>query len=217
MFDTPKLIYALGIGRSTCVLTDLAEACGYHVAALYHYDGSRTGEQVHDWRIVGSFYDLFRESLVGRVFLLTMGDMRIREQLARRIIAGGGMVPSLVHPQANVSRYAVIAPAGVYVHALSTVQADAVVGAGTEVAPAAVVCHTVRLGRYCYVASGAVVGAYTDVADHVFVGLNATLISSKAAMVGEGATIGASAVVTRSVPPQTVVAGNPARILKARD
>jgi acetyltransferase-like isoleucine patch superfamily enzyme len=33
--------------------------------------------------------------------------------------------------------------------------------------------------------------------------------------IGENATIGAGSVVTRDVPPGAVVAGNPARVIKA--
>lgn len=46
------------------------------------------------------------------------------------------------------------------------------------------------------------------------IGSNATILCG--ITVGEGALVGAGAVVTRDVPPKTIVAGNPARILKKR-
>ena len=33
--------------------------------------------------------------------------------------------------------------------------------------------------------------------------------------IGEGAMVGAGSVVTKAVPPHTIVAGNPARVLRA--
>ena len=44
------------------------------------------------------------------------------------------------------------------------------------------------------------------------VGSGATILSG--VVIGEGAIVGAGAVVTRSVPPNTIVAGNPARALR---
>jgi acetyltransferase-like isoleucine patch superfamily enzyme len=44
------------------------------------------------------------------------------------------------------------------------------------------------------------------------IGSNATILCG--ITIGENALIGAGAVVTKDVPPNTVVAGSPARILK---
>jgi UDP-2-acetamido-3-amino-2,3-dideoxy-glucuronate N-acetyltransferase len=44
------------------------------------------------------------------------------------------------------------------------------------------------------------------------IGSSATLLCG--VVVGEGAIVGAGSVVTKDVPPYTVVAGNPARVLK---
>jgi len=45
------------------------------------------------------------------------------------------------------------------------------------------------------------------------IGSGATILCG--VTIGEGATIGAGSVVTKDVPPDTVVAGNPARVLRA--
>jgi acetyltransferase-like isoleucine patch superfamily enzyme len=44
------------------------------------------------------------------------------------------------------------------------------------------------------------------------IGSNATILCG--VTVGEGAIVGAGSVVTRDVPPYTIVAGNPARVLR---
>jgi UDP-2-acetamido-3-amino-2,3-dideoxy-glucuronate N-acetyltransferase len=44
------------------------------------------------------------------------------------------------------------------------------------------------------------------------IGSNATILCGLT--IGEGAMVGAGAVVTRDVPPHTIVAGNPARIVR---
>ena len=47
--------------------------------------------------------------------------------------------------------------------------------------------------------------------NNVWIGQNATIISS---IIGDGAIIGANAVVTHNVPAYSMVAGNPAKIIK---
>jgi acetyltransferase-like isoleucine patch superfamily enzyme len=50
------------------------------------------------------------------------------------------------------------------------------------------------------------------IGDHVWIGCRAVVL--KGVQVGEGAIIANNAVVTRNVPPRTMVAGNPARVIK---
>lgn len=50
------------------------------------------------------------------------------------------------------------------------------------------------------------------ICDKVWIGMNAIIL--KGVTIGEGAVVAAGAVVTKDVPPWTVAAGNPARVVK---
>jgi acetyltransferase-like isoleucine patch superfamily enzyme len=52
------------------------------------------------------------------------------------------------------------------------------------------------------------------VGNDVWIGMGAAVLSG--VQVGDGAVVGAFAVVTRDIPPYAVVAGNPARVIRYR-
>lgn len=208
-----KEIYVLGIGGSTPVFMDLAEACGYKIAGLYHYNDDRTGEYDHGTPILGSFDDLYQSDIRGKLFLLSQGNLKIREEVTDRITNLGGVVPTLIHPSAVVSKYAKISEAGVVIGANCIIQADVEIKAGAVLRDMALICHQTTIGNYCFVGPKALVGAHIEVKDFAFIGQDSLLVSGKVGTMGANSLLGAGAVLTKELPANVVAVGNPARVV----
>lgn len=208
-----KDIYLLGVGHGTPIFIELAEACGYHVGGLYHYNNNRTGETDHGYPILGSFDDLLSENLKGKNFCLTMGDMRIKQEMSQKIKESDGFIPTLIHPTALISKFANISSDGVLICSLCDIHNDAKIEEGCVLWPQAMVGHDSHIGAYTFMGPKSYVGAYTEVEGNVFIGQCSVLISNKAKHVGKDALIGAGSVVTKPIPNNAIVAGNPARII----
>jgi sugar O-acyltransferase (sialic acid O-acetyltransferase NeuD family) len=132
------------------------------------------------------------------------------------ILGGCGLSPerfvTLVHPSAVISRTASLGR-GVVVFPHVTVCSNARIGDQVCVLPSSVVSHDVRIGDYSCVAGGVSISGGVDVGQRCYLGSGSTLIGG--IHVHDGALVGMGSVVVRDVPPNAVVAGNPARFLRA--
>lgn len=109
------------------------------------------------------------------------------------------------------------------------------IGLGAIITDYVVLTSNIRIGRsfhanlHSYIAHDCVIGDHVTFAprvncngnvhigNNVYVGTNASIIqgtNSEPLTIGDGAIIGMSAVVTKPVPPNVVVAGNPARVVR---
>ncbi|MBR1807883.1 MAG: transferase [Paludibacteraceae bacterium] len=211
-----KKIYLLGVGRNTPVSMDLAIDCGYEIAGLYHYNDERTGQMDHGYPILGSFEDLLNSDIKGLNFMLTMGDNEIREKIFEKIMNKGGIVPTIFHPTAILSRYAIISDCGVIAGPYTEIQADTNIGRNTIISTNVVVCHGTTIKSNCFIGPKALVGACTKLEDNVFVGQASTIVSGKANVIGKYSLVGAGSLVTKSVPTNVIVVGSPAKVIKRR-
>lgn len=209
-----KEIYILGVGGSTPVFMDLAISCGYQIAGVYHYNDDRTGEKEHGYEILGSFEDLFKTDISGKSFLLSQGDMKIRKDVTDKIVSLGGVVPTLIHPSAEISNFARISTDGVVIGARCVVQADVEIKSNSVIWDMALVCHQATIGNYVFVGPMALVGAHIHVDDFAFIGQDALLVSGKVGNIGANSLVGAGAVATKEIASGVVVVGSPARVIR---
>jgi sugar O-acyltransferase (sialic acid O-acetyltransferase NeuD family) len=116
------------------------------------------------------------------------------------------------------------------VHERAFVAKGAEVGEGSMVFALAAVCAEARIGRCCVINTRASIDHESVLEDGVTVAPGATItglvhveryvdiyagaIVLPRLRIGEGAVIGAGAVVREHVPPYTMVAGNPARVIR---
>jgi sugar O-acyltransferase (sialic acid O-acetyltransferase NeuD family) len=134
-----------------------------------------------------------------------------RAAVAAARAAGLSAMATLVDPTAVLAATARLG-AGCYVGAGSVVAAGAVAREGALINRSCSIGHHVVLGEYVSTGPGVVVSGGCRVDDGAFLGAGATL--TREIRVGPGAVVGAGAVVIRDVDAGTVVAGNPARVLR---
>lgn len=97
------------------------------------------------------------------------------------------------------------------------------IGEGTMIDMGAVLGGRATVGKNCHIGAGAVLAGVIEppsalpviVEDDVLVGANAVVLEG--VRIGKGAVVAAGAIVTEDVPPYTVVAGVPARVIKEID
>ncbi|MCC6262357.1 MAG: acetyltransferase [Bryobacterales bacterium] len=126
--------------------------------------------------------------------------------------AGMGMrFATLIHPAARFSRKSSAGP-GTLIWPGVVVSAYTAIGAHVLVNRGAMIGHHTELGDGITVGPGANIAGACSIGSGSYVGMGAVVVDSM--RIGSGAVVAAGAVVTREVPPNVMVAGSPAIVVK---
>lgn len=179
---------------------------------LVFVDDNPPTEELNGYQVM-SFAEFLDENVTEKYISVGIADSKIREKLTQKC------------EEANITIISLRAPNVV-------VMDEVVIGPGTILCPFSTITSNVRIGQsfhsniYSYVAHDCIIGDFVTFAprvhcngnvhieDHAYIGTGAIIkqgTPDKPLVIGKGAVVGMGAVVTKSVPPGTVVVGNPAK------
>ncbi len=175
----------------------------------------KTGVLFGDWEIIKALLDNNQEKIADYVVendrrnsAVPLLDMK---EIEARIEPG-----AIIRDQVEIGKNAVIMMG-------AAINIGAVIGEGTMIDMNAVLGGRATVGKNCHIGAGAVLAGVIEppsaqpviIEDDVLIGANVVVLEG--VRVGKGAVVAAGAIVTEDVPPYTVAAGTPARVIKEID
>lgn len=128
--------------------------------------------------------------------VVALGNNRLRMQMQQRLIAAGLSIATIVHPSAQVSRYAKIG-AGTVLLANSVVGADVKLGDAVIINTAATVDHDCVLGDGVHLAPGSHLGGGVTVGNQTWIGIGCTI--KHGIKIGENAAVDPGSVIISDI------------------
>ncbi|MFW5700188.1 MAG: hypothetical protein ACOCWM_00735 [Cyclobacteriaceae bacterium] len=122
---------------------------------------------------------------------------------------------TLIHPTAIIPKGFCCIGNGVLMAPLSQLSPDTTVEDNCILLPNSFLGHDSTMRRFSHITSNSVVGGNVIIGKGVHIGTNATIRED--VTVGDFSLIGSGSVVLKDVPGNSIVVGNPARILKSKN
>ncbi|SDS43927.1 sugar O-acyltransferase, sialic acid O-acetyltransferase NeuD family [Halopseudomonas litoralis] len=203
-----KRLAILGASGHGKVVADCAELCGWESVSFFD-DAWPTKQSNGAWPVIGDTSSLLVSLREFDGVLVAIGNNQVRGAKLQALSAQGATLPTLIHPSAVVSRYAVIG-AGSVLFAGAVVNVDCQIGSGAIINTGATVDHDCVLGNAVHVSPGVNLAGGVCVGDRSWVGIGSSV--RQLVRIGCDVMVGAGSAVVSDISDACVVTGVPARV-----
>ena len=211
-----KVIVIGGKGAAIVIAEQIydAQLRGQEIEFLgFAFDDTSFGDSINGFPILGKsteIYELYKNDPdVGFIYQLYRPDlMKERIQLLHSYNIPRERFFTFIHPLALIARSAKIGQ-GVVVLANSVVNPNVVLGDFCTVQSNVLIGHDSKVGEYNFFAAHSVIGSNINFGEANFIGLNASF--NNYIVIGDNTFIGMGSNVTKNIPSETKVYGNPAK------
>lgn len=198
-------IAVIGAGGHAQVVASTLIAAGHEVVGFYDDDPQKWGSKIFNIPVIGSIAKLTSDNCSHAI--LGIGSNEVRKRLAEQLDLEWIAVVhpfAWVHPEVSLG-------AGTVVCAGAIVQPNAQIGLHAIINTKASVDHDCCVGDYVHLALSHLAGG-AIAEEGAFLALGSVVLPG--VRVGAWATLSAGAIAMKDVPPKTIAAGVPARVIK---
>jgi len=175
----------------------------------YVYDGGSkdVGKFIHGIPVLGDLSHLKSVDFNEVRLVAAVGRPVWRRKMVEEAKKLGGKFISIIHPTVTISKWAKVGE-GAIMQRFCIVMPEVVIGDFFISNGFVGIGHDAFVGDYVQMNPHVVISGGTVIGNDVFIGLRATILPTR---IGDGAVIGACALVTKDVPPNMMAKGMPAK------
>ena len=175
-------------------------------------DPDKKGIDFYGYRVIGSVEKIqaSRDSGIKYINLITR-DCITRYETSIEAYKYGAIFANFIHP--NVSLELIDIGLGNYIQESVILQAGVRVGNNSSIHMGALIGHESNIGNSVFIAHGCNISGLVNIEDGVFLGAGVTVVPR--VKIGKWSLIGAGSVITKDIPPYSLVYGNPAKVIKS--
>ena len=212
MINKDSIFIYGGGGHGKVILDIIQSAYGTEcIAGVFDDDPQKKGQLFYGTKIIGSMQEY--ENSINQL-VLAIGDNNIRKIKASLCDNLVNSYPVLIDPTAAISKSAQIGDGTVLMPG-AHVNADALIGKHCIINTGATIEHDCTIHDFAHIAPGVVLTGAVEVGSLTLVGANTTVVPG--VKIGQNCLVAAGTVVTKDIPDNALVRGNPGRVIKIKD
>jgi sugar O-acyltransferase (sialic acid O-acetyltransferase NeuD family) len=211
-------IVLIGGGTQVSYSIDIIEKQNLHTIVGIIDSNKEIGDKLYGYSIIGRQSDIvelvYEYTIEGCV--ITIGDNWSRKIVYEEISKHMPSIlwPNVIHPSVIIANYVTLGK-GILAMAGVIINSGAHIGNFTNYFTNCNVEHDCFIDDFSSISAGVVLGGKVRIGKYTAIALNATVFDRLT--IGQNSVIGAASLITKDIPDNVLVYGNPGKIIRERE